>query len=271
MPEIITNEEIKTRQIELLNYFKATCEELGLRYSLAYGTLLGAVRHGGYIPWDDDIDVCLPREDYNKLVEAMKTRDGRIQLYEGSKRKKFYISYAKLVDTDTYLVLDDKKAIQMEGDGINIDVFPFDNCPDSEKEFKKYYFKLTLLRQMKSITSQRGIPWRNSKLKTLINSFLKLFAVIFGYRFWTDRITNLSQKYNKKETENICVMSVTFSYNERIPRSQFENMSKIAFEGEEYMCFSDVDAYLSGRYGDYMQLPPEEQRVAPHGFTAYRK
>ena len=201
----------------------------------------------------------------------MKNRKGRFQLYDGSHSKKFYLSYAKLVDTDTYLVLDDKKAIQMEGDGINIDVFPFDNCPDSEKEFKKYYFKLQILRQMKSITSQRGIPVRKSFVKTVINTGLKLFAVIFGYRFWTDCITKLSQKYNNTETKNLCVMSVTFSYKERIPKSQFENMSNIMFEDGEYRCFSDTDAYLSGRYGDYMQLPPEEQRVAPHGFTAYKK
>ena len=153
----LTKDDIKARQIEILKYFKNTCEELGLRYSLAYGTLLGAVRHGGYIPWDDDIDVCMPREDYDKLCSALREKDGRFYLLDIHKNKDYYQNFAKIMDTETIFVRDDKSIKDVKNYGINIDIFPYDNCPSDVNEYNNHRKRIVSLVEKKALIITKGV------------------------------------------------------------------------------------------------------------------
>ena len=266
----LTKDEIKARQIEILNYFKATCEELGLRYSLAYGTLLGAVRHGGYIPWDDDIDVCMPREDYDKFCDFIRGKSGKFVLFDIKSNDTYYQNFAKVVDTETVLV-DVQTIKQVSGLGLNVDVFPFDNCPTDEKEYNKWLKKVRKLSKWKSFIVNKGFPVGNNIIKTTLRSLQKIISLSLGLRFWMQRLEKEIKKYNNASTERMTNISLYSIYKKSVPASWFNNLKEIKFEDEIYSCFSNTDEYLINLYGDYMTPPPEEQRVAPHGYTAYLK
>lgn len=267
----LTKDEIKARQIEILKYFKKSCEALGLRYSLAYGTLLGAVRHGGYIPWDDDIDVCMPREDYDKLCAVLREKKGRFFLLDIHSNKDYYQNFAKIVDTETLFVRDNKAIKDVENYGINIDIFPYDNCPSDVNEYNIHRKKIISLAWKKSMIITKGVQKRSNVIKTIIRTAEKAVWCFFGLTYFMNKIENLVRKYNADKTELMCSWSVFTNFEKAIPAEWFNNLTNIVFEDEEYACFTEIDAFLTKLYGDYMTPPPEDKRVAPHGYTAYLK
>ncbi len=267
----LTKDEIKARQIEILRYFKKSCEELGLRYSLAYGTLLGAVRHGGYIPWDDDIDVCMPREDYDKLCAALREKVGRFYLLDIHKNKDYYQNFAKIMDTETIFVRDDKSIKDVKNYGINIDIFPYDNCPSDVNEYNSHRKRIVSLVEKKALIIKKGVQKRSNVIKTIIRTAEKAIWCLLGLTYFMNKIEKLVHKYNSVETELMCSWSVFTSFDKSIPADWFDNLTTIGFEGEQYSCFVETDAFLTKLYGDYMTPPPEDKRIAPHGYTAYKK
>ncbi len=269
MDKKLTSEEIKLHQIEVLKYLKGLCEECGIRYSLAYGTLLGAVRHGGYIPWDDDIDVCMPRADYDRFVAEMKKRNDRFKLAHVDTHKTYIQCFSKLFDSETLVVKRDKTFKQTQNIGLAIDVFPMDYCPENKDEFYALLKKMNRIRKIRSYALAKGIQKRANIVKTVIVSLFKFFVTIPGYKFWIKREEKLIRKVSRDKSQWLCAWDVVLSDRERVRAEQFANMGEIVFEGEKYMCLRDPHEFLSDRYGDYMQPPPENERVAPHNFDAY--
>ena len=124
--EVLTDAEIKESVFDILSYFDKVCRDNGLPYSLAFGTMLGAVRHKGFIPWDDDVDVCLLREDYEKLLEILKNNeDDRFKVIDSKINDTYFYNVAKIVDTRTSLI--EKKYKKIYGYGVYVDIFPLDN------------------------------------------------------------------------------------------------------------------------------------------------
>lgn len=265
----LSHEEIKQRQIEILKYLKEACEENNICYSLAFGTLLGAVRHGGYIPWDDDIDVLVPRKDYEKLCDILRAKKGRFFLLDDKSNKDYYNSFAKIIDTETNV--DRPGAPAVDNLGLWIDIFPLDTCPSDEKTFYKHFRKFNLLNHLRFLRAYKGIPKGINPLRTAVLCALKLFASFSSKNFWRKKYNAYMQKFNGKDTGYVCCYITLMKYKEIFPVSQLENMGKISFEGEEYSCFADPHKYLTDRYGDYMKLPPENERVGTHEYKAYLK
>ena len=137
-------DEQKKIQLEMLKEIRDICDEAGLMYFLGGGTLLGAVRHKGYIPWDDDIDLMMPREDYNKLLKIFNEKcNGKSKLLYYGNLKEYYYPYAKVVNTETRLVeLDCRNLDEM---GVFIDIFPIDFLPEDDKKIKKIFNKFKFL------------------------------------------------------------------------------------------------------------------------------
>jgi len=254
-----TLKQLRGVMIELLDEFVRVCEEQKYTYFLIAGTLLGAVRHKGFIPWDDDIDVAMPRSDYEKFIDYYEN-DKESAYYVLSNRAPIntyyhYNSFTKLCKKGT-------KFAEITRDeenycGIFIDIWPYDNCILITAPFQTFFIKLWL--KLYKIRTYDFIP-RNKKrarLKNILHRILplhlckmlkraaeKLYLLHNNYK--TNYISFFSGLYSlRKETHK---------YNSVFP------LSKIVFENKYYNAPHDVHNYLKKMYGNYMELPPEEKR-----------
>ena len=178
-------QELKQLQIEILKAIHSFCEEYHIKYSLACGTMLGAVRHKGYIPWDDDIDIYLLRDDYNKLVKLFpNVYHEHYELISIERNKIWSRPYAKAFDNRTLLFenINDSSSI-----GINIDIYPIDDVPDVKSEWSRYnsirrFFQKHFLVKIIKLERRRSL-WKNSIIFSikvfLYTVFSKVFSSVF--------------------------------------------------------------------------------------------
>lgn len=263
----MTDKEIKHRILEILLYFKNVCNQHNISYSLAYGTLLGAVRHGGFIPWDDDVDVCLLREDYEKLIGVLReNEDSRFKLIYAGNNDTYFYNFAKIVDSETMAIEPGNKNI--EGYGLYIDIFPLDNCPAEEKEFNSYVKKIKKASLMRSASVCKGKNPTLSTMRNFCKMLISPFAKLFGFKYWVKKEEALILKYRNQNTGYVVCLEEYPVYREIMDIDKLNFNVEIEFEGEKFSCFDDYDGYLKNRYGNYMQLPPVESRVSHHSYVA---
>lgn len=259
--------KVQLVQLEILKEFKRVCEALNLKYILDSGTLLGAVRHGGFIPWDDDLDVGMLRADYEKfLAEAPALLDKKYFLQTWRTDPGFARPFAKLRMNDT-IFRENDVAYANQHSGIFIDIFPYDVAIKSSRLFQLWRrwrlgnisFALSLKHNYGSKEKAAGVK---KKLRILA---YKIFYYLSG-NVWRSReqlfrrYDYLRTRYNKQNTG---WLSLT-GFRLIIPASIFENLKPLRFEDDEFLCPVDYDAYLARAYGDYMTLPPEEKRADKH-------
>ncbi len=262
----LTIQEIKDVQLELLKSLDAFCTEHHISYSLAYGTLIGAVRHQGYIPWDDDIDVFLLRSDYDQLIQYfLDTAQYGFASLESDVR--WNRPYAKFYDKRTLCV---ELASNNTGIGLGIDVFPVDQIPEDVAERNAYRRKLFMLRNVYLLKS---LAW--SKNRALIRNILAALGHVilapFSYRFLAQCISRYSQKYNQRD--NCLLSDNTSGYPEAAPymKTSFAKMVRMPFEDTTAMVAQGYDDILTKDFGDYMKLPPVEKQVSHHSINVYWK
>ncbi len=255
--------EIKQAEVEILDYFVEVCNENNLSYYLDGGTLLGAVRHKGFIPWDDDIDVLMPRPDYEKLIRIMSSDHGRFKLVSSDTCMDYYYPYAKIIDTNTELIDEEASLLSY---GLFIDIFPIDGLPADDKERKHFQDK---------IWKYRNIRWYSLKKLSCDEGISNLFKIMIGKLVGNRRAWNLLKKnvskYNMYDSEYAYnIVESTRKYR-NTHRRIFDEKIYLEFEGKKYAAPFGYDEYLTELYGDYMQLPPEAERVSNHSFIAYKK
>ena len=268
--ESIDIQQQKEIQVEILKEVRNFCDEHNLTYFLGGGTLLGAIRHKGYIPWDDDIDIMMPRADYEKLLtEFNETCNNQYKLISYKNTEDYYYIFAKVVNTQTILVEDNYKKIKDLG--IYIDIFPIDYLPDDENETKKI---MKQYRKMHKITSMYSVD----KLEEVTKSKSKLIMkkLILSVVNKKDRYKNLLQKMDSlassyKDTNTVACVSGRYFEKEIMPSTYIAETIYADFEGEKYKIPAGYDAYLTKHYGNYMELPPEEKRTKEHHNEAYWK
>ena len=251
--------------MDVLSAVDEFCSTKGIKYSIADGTMLGAVRHKGYIPWDDDVDIVMLREDYNRLIKDFpQTYKERYKVASLERNKEWDRPYAVVYDDKTIMLEG-----QMEGGfqiGVKVDVFPIDYLPDEINVIK---FK----RQM-----HRWITWYNfsdvkhgsNLLKTTIWRIIHLSTFFYSKRKIAKRIQHLLSFTSKKGNlacEMICHQRSISIY----PSSIFDEYRYFQFEEREYMGVVAADKYLTSLFGNYMQLPPEEERVPHHSYKVFYK
>lgn len=264
----ISLEELKELQMDILSAIDDYCNENNIRYSMACGTLLGAVRHKGYIPWDDDIDIYMPRDDYNRFVETFPSlyRE-KYKLTSLERSPEWDKPYAKAYD-DRNVMLED--AIQKEIIGVNIDVFPVDEVPDDEKEWIKYNKKR--MRQQKLFILK--FVRFNSKRTVVKNLTLLLFKIATcscSSRKWAQYLDKLCRQFNGVGYNSYFECCSGRTQRHPFPKKLFDDLAYMKFEDREFKAFVDADCYLKNGFGDYMKLPPVEKRVAHHYYKAYWK
>lgn len=259
--------EIQEIEFSILKKFHDYCRDKNLKYSLAYGTLIGAVRHQRFIPWDDDIDVMMPRNDYEKLIEAFKNGNG-IHGYEilcKDNSSNYYYPFIKICDVNTIAKMEDNQTIH----GIWMDVFPVDYIPDNEVETKRLHKKIRFYKNL-IIAYTTDFNSKDKNWKFVPKYFYAMFARIKGIDKIIDLIEKESIKYNEEKTNSLSVLTWQSSLAGRMSVDDFVNLKKIKFCDNEFFIIDHYDAYLRGIYGDYMKIPKENKRKIHH-LEAYLK
>lgn len=269
----MTIEEIKSCSLEILDFFDSVCSRYGVRYFLCGGTLLGAVRHKGFIPWDDDIDVMMLREDYNRLYEVWP-KDSPFQFLRHENNPFFPYAYGKAVDKRTIKIEPIRKVCQQIG--VDIDIFPIDNIPDNESEAIAFFKDIE--RYQRRLSLQTALYGEsNGIIRTIVKN-----SRLFWYRFLEDigvtsidkivtSFSLLAQKFNTEDTMYCGITTIShYGIREKNLRKGYEDVVYVSFEGKQLPAPSGYVHYLESLYGmNYMQLPPIEKRITHHGYKAF--
>lgn len=255
--------ELREIQLAVLREVDILCENEGLRYCLCGGSLLGAIRHQGFIPWDDDIDILMPRDDYERFLKLAPRHLGghcRVATYRNDPLHPY--PFAKVCDLRTV-----QKQPSLPDSGIGVDVFPMDGLPDdisaSDAQFRamKCYDAL-LWSTFSKPASSRSRRW--------IRKLLVPLSKLLGRKRILKWLERQATKYAFDQSEFVAVLVITtYGKRERMTKAAFSEFRRMPFEGEQYPVPVGYHEYLSSLYGDYMQLPPIEKRFPHHHIEAF--
>lgn len=261
----ITYDEYINILFEILKYFDEICKENNIQYTLYAGSLIGAIRHSDIIPWDDDIDVALTPDNYEKLRKVMMKQNSRYKYIDGYTNKSYYYPFAKIVDSQTIAYEDGKREI--DGYGVYIDVFEINNTSNDKKKREKHYKKMSTLKRIFGIYAKTDESVKNekSKFKKIRNYFL--FKI--GCKFFIKKYNSLCRKYNNKDTNYMVYDWPTYGFEQEIfLKDYYKNYTRKKFRNINAMVSKDYDKILKNIFGDYMELPPVEERVPKHQIKA---
>ncbi len=253
-------QELKDVELDILRWIKSICEKNNLRYYLAYGTLIGAVRHKGFIPWDDDIDIHMPREDYDRFVEiCSRCQDERYKVLSCDTVPDYYYEFAKVSDTHTLLIENNIRPIKDYG--VYVDIFPLDYLPDNSS-FLSYYLRgLQRLRVLliydKLIKYNRVVRFLCKIAKLMLNFINPV------------QLAQYANKVARRSLHKTHKFLFVPGLKKTLPISVISDSVKLQFEGDLFDAPVGWDEYLTLIYGNYMMLPPVEKQVTHHNFEAY--
>ena len=262
MREILLD-ELKEIQIAILDVVDAFCKENNINYWLDGGTLLGAVRHGGYIPWDDDIDIGLLRKDYDLFLQKFNEKNERYKVFSIENNKNFPYPFSKVLDTNTILYEPNEQGVKLS---VNIDVFVYDNAPNDDKLLSQMYRKAEIYNRIYHFLLYKTKLYNADKFNPVKNTIKKICSKISPC-FVCKKIVNNSKRYSLKDTcwvgEFLCATKIKASKN------IFKEFVEVNFEGKKYNAPIGWDIWLTCFYQNYMELPPIEKQTSHHLFKAY--
>lgn len=259
----LSSKEIQDIELEILMAFDWLCKKYNLYYSLAYGTMIGAVRHSGFIPWDDDVDVMMPRIDYDKLIDIVRNdkeiRKKYVLLHNA--QKGYHYPFYKLCDARTVAKADDN----ITKHGVWIDIFPVDSVYEDEKHTKRLHKQFRLMKNtVLSYTTDFHAKHKNWKF--IPKFFLSIVAHVYGI----DRLVAKIEKKARVERSKNKMSVLTWQSSTAGNMDDFYHSVMMSFEGTQFPVIKEYDAYLRGIYGDYMKIPPEKDRKT-HMLRVYYK
>lgn len=259
----IHGEELKQIQLNILDVVTSFCEEHRISYWLDSGTLLGAIRHKGYIPWDDDIDLGMLRGDYDRFMALFNQHNQRYQFFSIENNKKFYYAHGKVLDTQTVLYEPDEKGNKLS---INIDIFVYDEVPNDPRELKRMYDRRDWLRMLHQQRTFNYSPRGNAIRRSAVY-FFRCCLKIVPRNFFIEKLLMNSKKHCGKNLDHVGNFT---AYTRMVCHKRvFCSFIEAEFEGKLYKIPAGYDEWLRAFYGDYMELPPVEKRVSHHTFKAY--
>lgn len=267
-------EERKKILLDMMKEVDSFCRGHNLTYYLAFGTLIGAVRHKGYIPWDDDVDIMMPRKDYEELEKIFPV-DGIYRFLTSNNTKNYPYSYGKIIDVRT--VKNEAIRSKYQVIGLDIDVFPIDNYPDDIKEAKEWCESIAKTQRVMYGLLEEHAKGRNLQrtiARNVLISFLYFLddCRIMSVNKCVKKLEALSKNYNNNITNYCGIAAIaTYGVRKRNRKEVFESPVEVEFEGEHFYAPKGYDEYLRDIYGDYMQLPPIEKRLTHHTNRAYWK
>lgn len=258
--------ELQSKLVDMMQWLHNVCEENHIRYYTIGGTTLGAVRHQGFIPWDDDLDIGVPRKEYDKLLAILRKQKTPYIVDSIEDSDDYIYPYAKLFDTRTTLIEDMRRPFKR---GIFIDIFPLDGAGNTEQEKKTTYKKIRkymMLLHAKVYKLDKGA----SLSKRLFYAFVKTFGFLFpSPKRLIEKITAIAKRWDFDE----CVYSGNivggWKKREIMKSAWFGKPQLVKFEHIQIYIPEHYDALLTDIFGDYMQPPPVEKRCSHHNYLSY--
>lgn len=263
----LTLREIQGVMLDLLKEIHTFCEQHGIRYSMAYGSLIGVVRHKGFIPWDDDIDIVMPRPDYERFIREFHSDRARLAI----PGQDSYMAIARVCDTrDT--VAFTKYPFLRRGDrcGVWIDVYAMDNVSDDPAEFdrhaeecrRRYSEMIKFRKSLVTLADLRHIPGHHHLLRRWIRALVKRLKYAGkNYMAKNREHLQLMQKYPWGSTKHISKLGIRrWVYHDHLPADLLDHNVLMPFEDMQVRAVKDYDTFLTPCYADYMTIPPVEKR-----------
>ncbi|MBR6530585.1 MAG: LicD family protein [Clostridia bacterium] len=266
-------EEIKAMELDILRHFVAFCEKHSLNYILYAGTLLGAIRHKGFIPWDDDIDVCMPRPDYDRFAALVKEEPvaSHLKFYDCREEGKYWVPVPKLVDDRT----EGRERYQGRGvhNGVWIDIFPMDAVPEDKQQRDALYAKI---RREKTIIGLQTTPfvftWDPARLvKRILVYPCYLVGQFCNHQKHARKIHALAETYPYDTCRLLTILTDGVYDRGLITKEEVADTILMPFEDLQVRVPREYDKYLTRIYGDYMTPPPASQQVGRHHFLCWFK
>ena len=267
-------EEIQKHSVKILYALDEICRQEGIKYFLAYGTLLGAVRHNGFIPWDDDIDVQMPREDYDRFEEYfIKNREELypLALFSQKTESRYPYVIGRLCDTRYTIKRDDEEDCGM---GLFVDIYPLDGMGNTINEAVSIERRVHPLSAMFCQSSKKYIKIGSTRKKwKIIAKYLTFhYAKLKGKYHFGRKIDAISKEHNYDDSEYVgCVVWRTYGKRDIYKKEWMDELIEHKFEDKMLMIPKDYDSILSQIYGDYMTLPREKDRIPHHYYKVYKK
>ena len=260
-------QDIQKESNSILKFLKEKCEIHNITFFLGFGTALGAVRHKGFIPWDDDVDILMFRKDYERFKEVMRDEKGRYKLADVEIDNNYFLLMPKVYDTTTYSVW---PVSNIPYDyGVWVDIFIIDGISEDKNKQLKLSKKLNKIQDRYNFSIYKLKHYDN--IKTKLHMFLKSWPKLFGPRYFVKRLYKILKK--EMVDSNIVANMIFVPKNDRenflFKKSIFGDGKLMEFEGELYNVPEKVENYLLMLYGNYMELPPVDQRKSHHSYKLY--
>lgn len=257
---LLTLRQTQQVYLELLGEFDRLCRAHDLRYDLCGGSLLGAVRHGGFIPWDNDIDLSMPRPDYERLLTMMPPlpqNRALVSYHDGT----FPRHFARYVRKDVLRVSD--MAEDWDCPYIGIDIFPLDGVPGEDRAYARQIKKIRRLRRLLLTSVERAGTSRRGKAAALVKNCYRPVLRLIGSNRLAKWLDHACRRVDYETAEQVGIISGMYGLRERWDKADMLPQKQFDFEGLSIPGFANFHIYLTNLYGDYMKLPPKEQQI-PH-------
>jgi lipopolysaccharide cholinephosphotransferase len=266
-----TLRKVQLVQLSIAKEIKRICDENNIEYFLDSGTLLGAVRHKGFIPWDDDMDIGMTRENYDKFIEVAKTKlSGEYFLQTWETDKNYPMPFAKIRKNNTLFVEDNFENAKIH-QGIYVDIFPYDYFPSSKRRQKRFWRKKNFLSAM-LLMKCKSVKFKSNQntflkfiLKLAMFTFIKFIVCFYTKEHIVNKYSKLVCKYEEKGSGLVYEQTQCYTFGHWvIPEECISGNVKMKFEDTYFSCPKNYDSYLTKIYGDYMTPPPEDKRSCGH-------
>lgn len=253
----VTTKDLQNVELGILKSLDKFCKKNNLRYSLAYGTMLGAIRHKGFIPWDDDVDIIMPREDYNKLI--LEYRDSKYYIKDALNDGAWPFPFAKCFDDSIIL---DEHIHGYKAYGAYVDIFAIDGLPNAAWRINKTYKALG----WKWFVLARGFTEsRISNSKYVYRKIARYCIISVCWKLRRPLLNSIienAKKYSFDSSSLVGVQSIgTYGKKNALNKEKLGEFISVPFEDGSFMCFSGYDYYLKQIYGNYLELPEESKRI----------
>ena len=266
---MIEPEQQKQLMLDMLKYVDNICRKNDIKYSLIGGSLIGVIRHHGFIPWDDDIDLIMEYDNYHKFLDVIKSeKNGCYRIFIPGETDDYPLQFAKLINTNTRMK-ERGVAREIRDYGIFVDIFCYNNVPDDMKKAKKYYDKYTFL--TKCLSKLQIDSDLNFKQKT-IRRLKNIYISVFGYKRNLKKILKLFETYTRDASSFVMSNNPLYGFKKEMQlKKNIEEYIDADFEGLKVMIFKNYDEILRTTYGDYMKLPPKSEQIPKHNLETWWK